>query len=382
MKRKIFIAALLLLLLAPASARASFSGLFCTPLYSSTANGLGSAAYLSHATTYTGILSFSLVIILAVLVVLGIVYAIGYAVRIDKLKNYTKTELLESVFNIIIIVAIVGGMALIDSGISFITGIVNTGISSASTAISAQSGSNVHFSTTTVSNAHGLYLGICNNYGSEIFQLASGALTIFGWNYLIALAQGFTVELMPNNGGFFILTPGFTFVPFYGLTVAQQVLAYLLNIILGLGAVLIGIPVLLFFIYYLFPFFLYAGVLFRSFPWTRAAGGTLLALFISFYIIFPSIIYPFSAISISGLLQAYTAHLGAGTITSATIGSSASLIYLGGIIDMLVEEISGVILQIGGLAIALVISYDLLEMFGKLLGAPSARANRLLSKVI
>lgn len=383
---RIFIATLLLflLLLWPAAPGASsFTNYFCSPLYNTNTNFIGTGSAVSQSSTYTGILDFSLVIILAVLVVLGIIYAIGYSMRIDKLKNYTKTELLESVFNVIIIVAIAGGMALIDSGVSFITSVANAGVSGAASAISSQTGSNVQFSTTQVSNAHDLYVGICSNYGSEVFGLVGSVIGIYEWSFLNSFLSGFSVNIMPNQGGFVILTPGFSVTPFRGLTVATQVLLTLFNIVTALGLVLIGVPLLLFFIYYLFPFFLYAGVLFRSFPWTRAAGGTLLALFISFYIVFPSILYPFSAISISSLSPAYTApSLGAGGLNTNNIGNSAGLMDLGGMIDSLVGEISGVALQIGGVLIALIVSYDLIEMFGKLLGAPSVKGSRMLSKMV
>jgi hypothetical protein len=163
----------------------------------------------------------------------------------------------------------------------------------------------------------------------------------------------------------------------------MPVMSGLFTIISAFVAIMIGIPLLLFFIYYLFPFFLYAGVLFRSFPWTRAAGGTLLALFISFYIVFPSLIYPFSVLSTTNLGNAYTApSLSSSTLSINNWEQFGSLVRLGPLILAYVGGLSGAILQIAGLVIALVISYDLVEMFGKLLGAPSASGRKMLSKVV
>ena len=385
--KKIIIAMLLLLLLQPAAFHAQsleqdFSNLFCAPLFGGS-SVVGSTIAVSTPSTYSNMLDFSLLIILMVLVVLGIIYAIGYSMKIDKLLSYSKTELLESIFNIIIIVAIAGGMGLVFSGISFITSIANTGLASAQNAINSQGGGIVLLPTTQVTNAHDLYVGICDNYGNGIIGIVGNLINLYELGIEQSLAQSLTIELMPNYGGFLMLTPGVTFSPLAGLSPSMQVISSLFTIISAFVAIMIGIPLLLFFIYYLFPFFLYAGVLFRSFPWTRAAGGTLLALFISFYIVFPSLIYPFSVLSTTNLGNAYTApSLSSSTLSINNWEQFGSLVRLGPLILAYVGGLSGAILQIAGLVIALVISYDLVEMFGKLLGAPSASGRKMLSKVV
>ena len=410
--KRIVIAMLLLFLLQPAAFHAAslgedFSNLVCVPLFGGSSIGssiVGNTIAVSTPSTYSNILDFSLLIILLVLVVLGIIYAIGYSMKIDKLLNYSKTELLESVFNVIIIAAIAGGMILVFSGISFITSIANAGLSSAQSAINSLGGTTVSFSTIQVKNAHDLYVGICDNYGSSLMGITYNLFDLYALGLLQMFAQGFKIELMPNSGGFLMLTPGVTLAPLAGLSPSMQVISYFFTMVSAFAAILIGIPLLLFFIYYLFPFFLYAGILFRSFPWTRAAGGTLLALFISFYVVFPSLIYPFSVLSTTSIGNAYTTPtassgsqiinykliggrfvmpiISSGSLNINTWGQLGSLINLGPMILGYVEGLSGVILQVIGLMMALVISYDLVEMFGKLLGAPSVSARKMLSKVV
>ncbi|MCL5239063.1 MAG: hypothetical protein M1286_01145 [Candidatus Marsarchaeota archaeon] len=183
----------------------------------------------------------------------------------------------------------------------------------------------------------------------------------------------------------------YDFSPFQGLEPFASLLGQQLDVTLAIAGLLIIIPVFLFIVYGLFPIFLYAGVLLRSFPWTRAAGGTLIALFIAFYIVFPSLLYPFTTYLpqiATGLQQLSASASGVQAIWQFSTGTVGALLpFVGG--SFISSEVNGFAIavsnaavQLVGLVISFLISFDLVETFGDMLGSPSLQAKGLLSKVI
>ncbi|MGI0141310.1 MAG: hypothetical protein ACREBF_01515 [Candidatus Micrarchaeales archaeon] len=370
-----------------------------TPL-SSTFSGLGINSYSS----YNYVPVFSLAIVGMVLAVLAILYAIGYAFSLPRVITMVRTEYLESVLNIIIIVLIVGGMATLSAGVGFIANLGGAAVSA-----SGAGGATLISGQTTLPT---IYNSVCNTYVNDALSHLAGLGGITVVSLILSEASSFAVSAIPNG-------VGVSFKPFFGLIPLQQVTLFLTPLISGVVAIEVGIVFFLAIVYYLFPIFLFAGILFRSFPWTRAAGGTLIALFIGFYVFFPALVYPFTQISYNSILTASACGaLGTGTSTTFSTlcnGSNglgyqqnggkiseslgAGVLYglygvvnnvgsfftggeFSGLLDYYLFTIVNETFQLLGIIIAFVISYSLLEGFADLLGAPSLSAKDMLKKVI
>ncbi len=358
------------------SANALGFGDFCTNLFTGNSVQQG----LITASTYSGLISFSLLIVLLVLSVLSIVYAFGIGFGIDSLKKFAKTEYIESFFNIFLIVVVAAGLGFAGGAIGFIASIGATGIN---TPININ-----------LASAHDVYLAICQNYLNDvIYNVAPAVISISATLIVLSALVFFNVNLAPGDFGF-------SYRPFAGMLPLTNLFGLQLDFFLLLIGVMIGISLFLSLVYFLFPLFLYSGVLLRSFPWTRAAGGTLIALFVSFYIVFPALLYPFSVyfasptfsglqinqlstltFSVSGLFQVVPLSTFISCIpTSLNICPTSSpilneIISFSGLAAYLA-------LQVVAIVIALIVSLDLVEALGDLLGAPSLHARKLLSKVI
>lgn len=360
---------------------------------------------LAQGTTYSFMLEASLFIILLVLSVLGLVYAIGYAFNISKLMTFVKNEYLECIASILIVVVAVGGIQIFNNALVFLANLSNGLLPTSST-------------PTNLASTQQVFQATCEN-------LESGMITtnLYDYGYVLSnlfffnALQSFTIKLMPNEFGV-------TFQPWGGIQTLKTALWSEEGIsftLLGMGGLLI---MFLFVIYYLFPIFFYVGILLRSFPWTRAAGGAMIALFISFYIIFPALVYPFSS-QLNGVGNYVCAIDQVGSSSSADFGTagnnqndnapayqgpcttSSSLItsllsegwttVKGGVdvlslsgfgsamydnVTQFSYDISDSLLQVVGIAVAFIIAYDMLEALGDVLGSPSLQSGRILSKVI
>ena len=406
----------------------------CNSLFT---NGATSPGYtplvntaLSDASTYKVFLELSLFIVFMVLSVLGIVYAIGVAFNIQKLVTFVKNEYLESFANLLIVFIFVGGLGIFDGSVVFLAHLANTLLPAPP--------------TSTFTSSQGVFIATCTNLENgmittNLLDYGYVFTNLFIFNALVS----FSVQLMPNDFGI-------SFSPWGGIQTLKTALWSEEGIsfgLLGMGGLLV---MFLFVIYFLFPVFFYVGIVLRSFPWTRAAGGAMLALFISFYVVFPALVYPFSGqltgtvnyicsasqvgwigpgyydfTSGSSTVKVYAGtqaayktdvstyggggvYIGSSATSSPTVCSSVDSITqklgnqawstLSGILDVVdisgfgsamydnvstfTSDISGSIIEIVGIVIAFIISFDLLEALGGLLGSPSLRSNRLLSKVI
>ncbi len=375
---------------------ASSATTYCSDLFNNTHNLVNSAIYSSA--TFSGLLSISLLIVLMVLVVLALVYGIGIGFGINKLVVFVKSEYIESVFNILFIILIVGGMASLTgiSGFFANAALINSGTASNQT-------------TASFSSMNTLYINLCNNILNN--QIIPAASAYVGFSLLsmgYTLFSGFEVSVF-FSGTYLSIVPSFIINPFDGLNFLVQLVGLELSalvIMLGISASLIF---LFFVIYFLFPVFLYLGILFRSFPWTRAAGGTFLALFISFYLVFPALIYPITSIpsaltSVSNLCSAgqgkssnlqsvpcITSNTDLLSYLSSYIEpsyNSGSLIAellvnpVGLLSDAYAVTIAYFALMLTGVFIAFLVAYDLSDILAKTLGAPSFKPSRIMSSVL
>ena len=208
---------------------------------------------------------------------------------------------------------------------------------------------------------------------------------------MVSLISSFTLKFEPGGMGISV-------APFAGFSSLNQ----LIWIQSGIATFMVAggglIIVLLFFIYYLFPIFLFLGVALRAFPWTRAAGGAFIAIFIAFYVLFPAIMYPFTvqysssstpSSSVAAICKSGTSTCPSGV--GLALGSFTQ--YLGVInLDLGYSEYTNllyfsqlliyIVLDFMGLIIALLISYDAVAIFGKLLGSNSVNGSGILGKVL
>ena len=365
------------------------------PLISPSLVQLASPTAVGNA-GFAGMLTDSMLVVLLMLSVLALLYGIGYAFSLTRLMAFVKSEYAESLANVVIIVIVmVGGFGLFNSGMVFLSGVAAGAVGTSG--LTLQGGQAL--------STQQVYLDLCHGYNSGIISAnlenyGGVVVTLFLYNVII----GFGVEAMPNGFGFVIH-------PFDGiqtLRVAIWTEEGMAFAIIEMGGMLI---LMLFTIYFLFPIFFYVGLALRTLPWTRAAGGSLIAVFIAFYIVFPALLLPFSQIvpqnpGLCGVAlgsnqaptstlcttEGFWAKLGSGlsnalsgligtTTAYFTGGSSFGTVMEGNVVEF-TNEISYSVMQLIGVIISFIISYDLMEFLGDVLGAPSLQASRILSKVV
>ena len=400
----------------------TFASQSCTALYNNQVSIPGGTTVAIFPSVFVnGNLGLSvgelaLAVVLAVFGIIAVAYGVGYGFGIRKLVEFAKAETLESVFNLVLIMVIAGTLVISSNYAGFFGYLTN-----------AYSGQTSASQFTGSTNA--VYDGLCQNLINTQIGPSISALALTLINLpLYTMISSLSMTVSPALPGLPNFVPSMTFKPLGGVDLNYQAVVFLLLpifITLFLG---ITINLLFLFIFFLFPVFLYLGVLFRSFPWTRAAGGALLALFISFYIVFPALYYPVTILA-SG--QIYTAQNSAactsfspnsgfgncqspattyGYFLQNVIGGNvaqfssllsksplagagvlafvASLPYLNPglvfiqLMDVYISYLAFALLNLIGLAIAFIISFDLLEALGDFLGSPSLTSGRIFERLI
>ncbi|MCL4363099.1 hypothetical protein M1439_01460 [Candidatus Marsarchaeota archaeon] len=314
-------------------------------------------------------ISIALLIILTMFIITGITYALSYAFKLDKLARFSRVEIGEIAVTLLIVLIFLGTFS------------VSNTISGPSAFFPA---ANHPISSQTFSSAcEGLYASSLN---------LVGPLIIFGVQQeVISLVASINIKIEPN---FF----GFGVSPFSGLSVISRVLTFVINVGTGFIGLMVGMIVVLYVIYGVFPLFFFIGIVLRTMPWTRAAGGSFLGLFISFYILFPLLLHFLLAANMVAIP----------TSTSAGVTSSLSAIMSGGsaafslnplnslstfasIVDILPAQIlsnfieyiiTPAIFTLVAVAISLIIAFDFSETIGSFLGASSLTSSRMLNKVV
>jgi len=328
------------------------------------------------------ILEIALLVVLSVLSLLGILYAIGYSFNISTLKEFVKKEYIESIFNIILIVLVFGGLSFADGSVAFIANLARSALANSALSTSA--------STTQISNASQLFTSLCNAYMiNGIVNGLAGFFYLLPTNIVVSTEQNLEINI--NEATDKALWPGKAFglsiKPLAGIYPYAQIIQSEFTIVLDVMFVYIGIAFFLAIIYSLFPILFFLGILLRSFPWSRAAGGALLSLFISFYIIFPSLLFAFanSSIRFSPPHNSNQIFNDIGDIilnAASTIWSTTFATNIYDEIYYFANFFAYALLQLIGLIVSLLVSFDLLEGLADLLGAPSLTSKNLLQKVI
>ncbi|MCL5427643.1 MAG: hypothetical protein M1321_00460 [Candidatus Marsarchaeota archaeon] len=390
MRSRIFITALLFLLIGSAAAAGPT---YCSDIFGNTNNIVSPAIYSS--TTYSGLLQISLLIVLMVLVTLALLYGIGYGFGINKLVVFVKTEYVESLFNILLIVLIAGGLGTLNGLSGFFTNAALVGGTNTNEALYSSPGT--------------MYATICNNL------LNNQVIPAFRY-YVYATAGSIFINFFASTqiyfqtsgsiaGSFWAVTvPSFIINPFAGLDFLSNLIGLQSTASVIMMALGIGMIFLFFALYFLFPVFLYLGILFRSFPWTRAAGGTLLSLFFSFYIIFPAIMYPITSMpnALPSALSSFSnnplptiGYIEPGTDILAYIQNDVLSTYNSGVnvettlsflVDGITEpyavEVAYFAMILVGAFMAFLVSYDMSQILARALGAPSFNVSRIMGSVI
>jgi len=318
-------------------------------------------------------------IILVMFAIVAIAYLFGSAFKFDKLVRFGRAEIGEIIVTIIVITIFMGGI----------------------------------FAVNNPSSVQSVYLTNCENLYSNFIAGLGEFKGLFLSQFILSFVSSLNFGLTEMFFGVSTVTP------FGGLS---MVTGPVISTFVNLGFLLIGINLAVTFVlgifYALLPLFFYAGLLLRTFPWTRAAGGAFLGLFGGFYIAFPFLLYLFMIAPCAPpagtvVLPGTVAPPGSGCAVPGQVGnvnfvqqhltepSSAWNILTGGIsqfvsyfkgwdFSALLLNFNTTIADIVGPAlytfisiiIAFLISYDILEVLGDLLGAPALSSTHTLRKLM
>ncbi len=350
------VAALALLVLLPSTSAAGTAALCNSAI-------TGAPTVISNASALNGMLLVVVILLLLMFTVAGFAFAIGYAFKIDKLTRFSKSELGEVAITVVIALVFLGGISFTSS-----------------------------ISTSSLFYASGgaLNTGI---FYSDCTQLAGMSLGLLTPLVNIAVQYDIADLISNTKASFEPSFFGFSFSPLGG----YQVIVELLNTLLSVAGALVAVGLCLVFflslIYAVFPIFLYIGLVLRSLPWTRAAGGSFLGLFLAFYIMFPLLLHYSLSVntsalaavsSVGGLNSALSPFL---TLNILEIPSELVSILSSSAATTIIEGfVSGVIAPalyvIFSLILSLIVSFDFMESVGDFLGAPSLSSKNTLKGVI
>ena len=356
-------------LIAIVHAAGSVALLNCNQIFSSKYAGP-----LAGLTDYSGMVSICIAIIMLDFSILSVVYALGTAFNINNMTTFARTELLEAVFNVIILTAVGVSTLSVLPAMQFFIEIVKYFIPSVP-AIAA-------------SGPVSVFSGLCSYINLNIVTAGfENWLSLVGKLLISNILQSVNFIVMPNSWGY-------AYMPFGGIPPYIQVLwddqaAFFGTMFFGMFLIAMH-----FIINYLFPIFLYVGLALRSFPWTRAAGGSLIALFIAFYIIFPALMFPFLAVSTPGPGICHSGSTDPLCTTGINLLGGNLLTFFSDIVttnlgEMYYLEMTEFVsqffyigLNILGLVIALLVAYEMVEKIGGLLGTTSLNAQRAFGRVL
>lgn len=314
-----------------------------------------------------GMLDVSLLLILLMINIAAVLYLVGSAIKLPQLSNFGKAEIGEIIVTVLIVFIFLGGfqyensLPTTGSYLALAPGVVSQGI-----------------------------------FQSDCTSLAGGSLTALSSDILpLAIEMDLVQFASSINFGATVTYEGLLEArPFAGLVFAQQLFGKALTIVIALiGLPLAGAAILAIF-YAIAPLFLYLGIILRTIPFTRAAGGSFLGMFVSFYILFPLLLYLFIAnvslatttvqyVSIQQTLNSILP--GAGGLNFGSSGIRAITAVFGalGAVQAIILAVVGQMLYLViSLVLSLMISFDFMERAGDLLGAPSLSSQHTLRKII
>ena len=218
--------------------------------------------FSGHSIAAQSILTISLLLMLVMSFAIAIMYGIGYAFRIDKLLRFAKSEIGEILLTLLIVLLFVGTFNLTSSNIT----------------------AKNFFAAGNGALNNNIFVSDCTMLVQQSFNLIPVMFTFGLMTTSLNAIGSLSVSFAPNY-------MGFRFSPLIGISAITSVTNTLMYGTSGFTLILMGAATFLVIIYALFPLFLYLGIILRTLPWTRPAGGAFLGMFIAFYILFPLLIY-------------------------------------------------------------------------------------------
>ena len=233
----------------------------------------------------TSLVLIAVTIMMVMLAAMGIVYMLGHSFGIGSMQAFAKNEIAQVFVTMLIVAIFLGSFALLNV---------------ASTTQSSGSGSVVN---------QGTYLYDCN----YLYQESIGTL---GNLAILSVDQTFTGMIAKIQVSLERTYFGVEFSPLTGTQILSTMIGKIDTIADAVLSLLLGGTFLLSFIYSIFPLFLYVGIVLRTLPWTRVAGGSFIALFIGFYVFFPVLLHFLLAVN------PLPSQIAQGCTASAALGSS------------------------------------------------------------
>ena len=342
-------------------------------------------------TGVTSVVGLTVIVILSVVLVMAALYMVSKVANLPSLENLVKVEFAEMAGTGIIIAIFFG--AFFTAALAGAAGTTTTNPT-------------LHFN----GPGRSVFVNDCMMIGNESIGMVLPIMASGTVNFVINLVDSATIKITP--GGF-----GFTVSPLSGLSMITATMTELGEIVTLFLMALLAINLALGLIYGLFPIFLYLGIVFRALPWTRAAGGIFIAMFIGFYVVFPlmlnATIGGFSAASYNSVTAYYSSDAANGiaaftsntaVVNIGTIGQQAGLLssasgaltFSGnvlrsmagypngyGVINGYIADFMGPpIMVIIEIAFSFIVALDFADILSDILGAPSLSTERLLGRML
>lgn len=308
-----------------------------------------------------------MIIMLTMLLISSAAYMLAHAFGISPLMKFASLEIREVIVTCLVVLVFVGSFSITSS----LAGLSGSGIAGILNNIAGHSTSNI-------------FMADCTALSSASFSMIGNWILLSLLQLLFSFLGSFWVQVAP--GGF-----GFWTAPLSGLATLTTGTG-LINLMASFSAMLILVPlmfgVMMGLFYQLFPLFLYVGIALRSLPWTRAAGGAFIGLFVAFYLMFPFLLYFFIAgqsvstqtapltSQFSNIGNQFSASDPFSAITSSTNYLSAD--FNGTLSWFIANVVSPSAYLIMSIAFSLIISLDFMEAVGDLLGSPTLSSKQAL----
>ncbi len=340
---------------AAAPATPTLASSFCSSILSPSGTNINS-------TSLHNLLPISLIIISVMLFIIGIAYGIGYAFGYSRLKNFAKMELAEIVLTFLIVSVFIGSAYGINS----------------------------------LYSSGNRFLTTCNYLSSETIGTIPSIIGVYALTLIIQLLSNlkFSLDFYLNVIGGIVsggLTASISITPLAGLSLLNAPISFIMSIFTLVFGISLSLIAFIALIYNLFPIFLFAGIVLRTIPWTRAAGGAFLGIFIGFYIFFPVVINSMLSIGsstfTSSSISASVPNLNSKPTTDISNAASELSSLFGpkspGIMGWLADNVIGpTVYAFISIIISLILTFDFAETMGDFLGAPSFTGSKVLGKLI
>lgn len=313
-----------------------------------------------NTTGLDGLIGISFLIMFTMLIIIALTFALGYAFKIKSLMSFSKMEFGEILITVLIIVFFVGAVGAVPL---------------------------IHLTPQQTSN---IFVNDCNYLAGSSLYVFNVILTNFvPRSFGIELLQNLQIHLSP-------LSFGIDFSPLTGYSLVQQSLSIAIDFSSMIAGLFLALIMFLSIVYMLFPLFLYIGIVLRTLPFTRAAGGAFLGFFIGFYILFPlmlNLMLSVQGASVNPIIINQNQTISS---TLSNLGNTPSALSVLPFVKNFFESfsvlgtfeqfISNIIVPmmytLFVVIISIMVSFDFSELVGDFLGAESLSSKHTLRKII